>query len=40
MREFFYSLLRAVVPEGRLLFRALAYAMLAGIAFALPHASA
>jgi hypothetical protein len=39
MRQFFYSLLRAVVPEGRLLFRALAYALLAGIAFALPHAS-
>ena len=39
MRKFFHALLRAMVPEGRLLFRALAYALLAAGAFALPIAS-
>lgn len=38
MRQAFYALLRAVVPEGRLLFRAMAYAILAAGAFALPIA--
>ncbi len=39
MRQNFYALLRASVPEGRLLFRAMAYAVLAAGAFALPIAA-
>jgi hypothetical protein len=39
MRRPFYALLLAVVPEGRLLFRAMAYAVLAAGAFALPIAA-
>jgi hypothetical protein len=39
MRRHFYVLVRNIVPEGRLLFRALAYAVLAASAFALPIAA-
>jgi hypothetical protein len=38
MRKRLYVLTCNIVPEGRLLFRALAYGLLAAVAFALPKA--
>jgi hypothetical protein len=39
MRQHIFVLIRNIMPDGRLLFRAAACGILAGIAFALPHSA-